>query len=275
MTTTSYAVPATRAQSSASVPTARLIGVHTKAQLLDLFRTPVAIVSTTIFPTLAFLFFVLPQQEVVNNPLWSLVTVAQLAVFGVMSAYLFGYGIGIAEERANPWTSYLRTLPIGALPTTISRFLVAAFAALLSLVPLVLAVALLTSAPDAFTSGDLAWWRLPAALGAVILVGAPFLAMGLFIGYLLSAKAAIAVAQVVNFPLAFIGGLMLPPEMFPGWVDAISLGTPSRAARDAVVAVLTGEAAPASTWVVLIGWTVAMTALAVWANRRDEGRRFR
>ena len=105
MTTTANAVPAARAQAAILVPTMRLIGVHTKAQLLDLIRTPVAIVSTTIFPTLAFLFFVLPQREVVNDSLWSLITVAQLAVFGVMSAYLFGYGIGIAEERANPWTS--------------------------------------------------------------------------------------------------------------------------------------------------------------------------
>ena len=37
----------------------RLVAVHTRAQVLDLVRTPVAIVSTTVFPTMVFLFFIL------------------------------------------------------------------------------------------------------------------------------------------------------------------------------------------------------------------------
>ena len=248
---------------------------HTKVQVLDLIRTPIAIISTTIFPTLAFLFFVLPQKEITADPMASLTVVAQLGVFGVMSAYLFGYGIGVAEERANPWTTYLRTLPIGPFPMTVARFLTAALASFLSLLPLVLAVALLTEAPKAFTDGQLSWARIPFTLVMVLVAATPFLAMGLVIGYLLSSKAAVAVAQVLNFPLAFIGGLMLPPQMFPGWLDVVSLATPSRAARDVVVWSLTGESMPTSTIPVLIGWTVLLTALAVWANRRDEGRRFR
>lgn len=248
---------------------------HTRAQVLDLIRTPIAIISTTIFPTLAFLFFVLPQGAITDNAVASLSVVAQLGVFGVMSAYLFGYGIGVAEERANPWTTYLRTLPIGPFPMTVARFLTAALASFLSLLPLVLAVAVLTKAPEAFTSGELSWARIPFALAMVLIAATPFLAMGLCIGYLLSSKAAVAVAQVLNFPLAFIGGLMLPPEMFPGWLDVVSLATPARAARDIVIWALTGEQMPGSTLPVLLGWTVALTALAVWANRRDEGRRFR
>ncbi|MGI8717800.1 MAG: ABC transporter permease, partial [Lapillicoccus sp.] len=72
---------------------ARVTLAHTRAQVLELTRTPIAIISTTIFPTMAFLFFVLPQQEVTRDPIASLVVVAQLGMFGVMSSYLFGYGI--------------------------------------------------------------------------------------------------------------------------------------------------------------------------------------
>ena len=42
-----------------------------------------------------------------------------------------------------------------------------------------------------------------------------------------------------------------------------------------LVQALTGEPANALAWPVLIGWTVVFAALAVWAYRRDEGRRFR
>lgn len=255
--------------------TAALVLAHTKALVLDLVRTPVAIVSTTVFPTLVFAFFILPQSEVTDDAIISLVIVAQLGVFGVMSAYLFGYGIGVAEERANPWSSYLRTLPAGGMPLMLARFVTAALSAVLSLLPLVVAVALLTNAPEAFTSGRLSWGRIPLTLGVIVLSAAPFLALGLLIGNLLTAKAAIAVAQLVNFPLAFAGGLMLPPEMFPRWLDLLSLATPSRAARDLVASSLTGGSLPASTLPVLAGWTVVLTGLALWARRRDEGRRFR
>lgn len=252
-----------------------LVRAHTRAFVLDLLRTPIAIVSTTVFPTLVFCFFILPQTAVTESAIASLVVVAQLGVFGVMSSYLFGYGIGVAEDRANPWTSYLRTLPVGPLPTTVARFLTAAFASVLSLLPLVVAVALLTDAPEAFTSGALSWERIPLTLVALIVAPLPFLGIGLAIGYSMTAKAAVAVAQLVNFPLAFIGGLMLPPVLFPDWLSPVSLATPSRAARDLVVTALTGDPMPASTVPVLLAWTLGMLALALWVNRRDEGRRFR
>jgi len=254
---------------------ARVTLAHTRAQVLELTRTPIAIISTTIFPTMAFLFFVLPQQEVTRDPIASLVVVAQLGMFGVMSSYLFGYGIGVAEDRANPWSSYLRTLPVGPLPTTLARFFTAALSAVLSLIPLIVAVAVLTRAGQAFTSGQLPWARIALALGAIVVAGLPFLGVGLTIGYSMSSKAAVAVAQVVNFPLAFLGGLLLPPEMFPDWLGQVSLSTPSRAARDVVVSALIGAPMPASTVWVLSGWTSVMLGLALWTNRRDQGRRFR
>lgn len=253
----------------------RMVLVHTKVQILDLLRTPVAIVSTTIFPTLVFLFFILPQSGITDDPIASLVVTGQLATFGVMSAYLFSYGIGVAEERANPWFSYLRVLPVGPLPATLARFLTAALSALLSLLPLVAVVAIFTAAPTAFSSGELSWGRIPLTLALIVLAASPFLGIGLAIGYSMTSKAAIAVAQLVNFPLAFIGGLMMPPEMFPGWLNTISLLTPSRAARDAVVWGMTAEPMPPSTLPVLVGWSVVLLAVALWANRRDQGRRFR
>lgn len=272
MTTTAHEAQGT---APAPPPLTRLVAVHTRAQALDLLRTPVAIVSTTVFPTMVFLFFILPQSEITRSPTISLVVGAQLAVFGVMASYLFGFGIGVAEDRANPWSSYLRTLPAGALPTTLARFLTAAMSAALSLAPLVVVIALFTAAPDAFIGGDLAWSRIPYALAAIVVTALPFLGMGLAVGYSMPSKAAVAVAQILNFPLAFIGGLMLPPDMFPTWLEPISLATPSRSARDAVVTALTGADAPASTIPVLLTWTLAMFALALWAHRRDEGRRFR
>lgn len=86
--------------------------------------------------------------------------------------------------------------------------------------------------------------------------------------------AALAVAQVLLLPLAFGGGLFLPPEAFPSWLDAVSRVLPTRAGRDLLVGATTGADVGLTTLLVLAGWTVVAFALAGWAYRRDEGRRF-
>ena len=79
---------------------------------------------------------------------------------------------------------------------------------------------------------------------------------------------------MIFLPMAFGGGLFLPPEMFPVWLDRLSLLLPSRGGRDLVV-LHWSSAVPSSAWVNVAVWTVLMGVLAVWAYRRDEGRRFR
>jgi len=139
---------------------------------------------------------------------------------------------------------------------------------LLGLVPPLLVAVLLTEA--AAPVG-----RVLAGIALVMISGVPFLFIGLTVGYLLSAKAAVAMAQVVVFPLAFAGGLFMPPEAFPAWLDTLSTMLPSRAARDLVVSTVTGDTLPAIALPVLLAWTVLFAALTAYAYRRDEGRRFR
>lgn len=91
----------------------------------------------------------------------------------------------------------------------------------------------------------------------------------------MSPKAAIAVVQLTLFPLAFAGGLFLPPQMFPTWLDAISRLTPTRGARELIIAATTGAPLGTAFVLVLLGWTAALAALTVFAYRRDEGRNYR
>ena len=81
----------------------------------------------------------------------------------------------------------------------------------MSLIPVVIIGAALTAA----TAGAR---QLVLGLGAVVLGALPFTFMGLAIGYSLPTKAALAVAQIIFFPLAFGGGLLSAPGGAPGFV---------------------------------------------------------
>jgi len=240
---------------------------HTRFQLLETVRVPIAVVGTMVFPALALVFFVLPQRAVAQDPASATAAVAQLALFAAMSTFTFTYGAGVAEDRALPFDAYVRTLPAGPGARLGGRVLSGLVLGLASLVPLVLIGWL-------FTAADPTPGRLALGAVAVLVSATPFLLLGLAIGYGLSTKAALAVAQVVLFPLAFAGGLFLPPQMFPAWLDTLSRLLPSRAGRDVVHWVLGGPWSGQPV-VVLVAWTLVLGVLAVAADRRDEGRRFR
>ncbi|MBO3086111.1 ABC transporter permease [Cellulomonas fengjieae] len=241
--------------------------LHARFQFLETVRVPIAVLGNLLFPSLAMLFFVVPQRSVADDPLAATAAIAQLGVFAVMSTCLFSFGVGVSEDRAMPFDPFLRTLPAGAGPRLAGRVLNGVIWSYLALVPLVVLGVLLTAATLSLT-------QALAAVALVPAVAVPFLLLGLAIGYRLSSKASIAVVQATLFPLAFAGGLFLPPQAFPGWLDTLSTFLPSRAARDLAVQVVTGESAYAYALPVILAWTVLFAALAVIAYRNDEGRRF-
>lgn len=242
--------------------------LHSRYQFLETVRVPIAVVGTTLFPVLALLFFVVPQPAVADDPLAATGATAQLGLFAVISVCLFTFGAGVAEDRSTPWAPYLRTLPTGPGPRIAGRLITGLAFALLGLVPVVVLAALTTAA-------TLSPERLLMGAACMAASALPFLGIGLTMGYLLPVKAAVPVAQVVLFPMAFAGGLFLPPELFPSWLDTVSRVLPSRAGRDLVVGVVTGDAVSVGAIVVLCCWAVGTLVLAGWAYQRDEGRRFR
>jgi len=84
-----------------------------------------------------------------------------------------------------------------------------------------------------------------------------------------------AVLGLAALGLAGVPLLFIPPEGFPAWLDGVSLALPTRAGRDLVIAATTGADLPDTALPVLVLWTLVAGAVAVWAYRRDEGRRFR
>jgi len=246
----------------------RLTFAHFRAQIIEVVRTPVAVIGNLLFPSIALLFFVVPQQAVAGDPVLATAATAQLSAFAIASTCMFTFGLGVAEDRDKPFAPFLRTLPVGVVPPLAGRVLNGILWSFIALVPLALVGGLLTEA-------TLSWGRLGPSLAAVVGIATPFTLLGLAIGYSMSAKAAIAVVQVTLFPLAFAGGMFMPPEIFPRWLDAISRFTPTRGARELFVSATTGAPLEPVFVAVLVGWAVVFAALTALAYRRDEGRNYR
>ncbi|MEU5549106.1 ABC transporter permease [Micromonospora sp. NPDC047793] len=238
---------------------------HARYQLLETVRIPIALFGSAFFPAVAMLFFVVPWAG--DDPVGATFATASMVTFSVMSANIFQYGMGVAEDRQQPWDPYTRTLPVGPGPRFAGRVLAGLLVTYLSLIPLLVIAATLTAA-------EITPIRFLLALATVAVVAVPFTLLGLAIGYSLPSKAAIVVAQVVFFPMAFGGGLLSAPGDAPGFIEAIAPFLPTRGAVELMWAVV-GDFPVSTLSLVMLGvWVVALAAIGGWAYRRDEGRRF-
>jgi ABC-2 type transport system permease protein len=238
---------------------------HARFQLTETLRIPIALVGSAFFPAASMLFFVVPF--VGDDPVYATYATASMVTFAVMTTNLFQYGIGVAEDRAHPWDPYTRTLPAGPGPRFVGRILAGLVLMTISLIPTVIIAALLTAATVTAPA-------FLAALGVTFVIAVPFILMGLSIGYALPAKAAIVVAQVLFIPLAFGGGLMTAPGSAPGFVEDLAPYLPTGGAARLMWAAVGDFPFDLSSMLAFVGWTVALAGVAVWAYRRDEGRRF-
>ncbi|MFG2105915.1 ABC transporter permease [Micromonospora chersina] len=239
--------------------------VHARYQLLEIVRIPVAIFGSAFFPAATMLFFVVPFAG--DDATGATYATAAMVTFAVMSANIFQYGVGVAEDRDQPWSSYSRTLPAGPGPRFAGRILAGLAITYFSMLPVVVIAAVATAArvtPTQFLLGA----------GGVAVISVPFTLLGLAIGYSLPSKAAIVVAQLIFFPLAFGGGLLSGPDDAPGFIKAVAPYLPTRGAVELIWAAVTDWRPDPRAMVMLVVWVVALAAVAGWAYRRDEGRRF-
>lgn len=246
--------------------TLKLAGVHARYNMLETLRIPIAVIGTAVFPSLAFLFFVVPQADAFGAEA-ATQSVISLSVFSLCVGSLFNFGLTIAENREKPWDPYLRTLPASGPARILGHLIATGGLSLISLLPLVLLGALLTDA----TASPL---EIVLGLLALTLTSLPFMLLGICIGYSMPTKAAIAVIQLTFFALAFGGGLFLPPQLFPDWLDSVSQFLPTRHARELTIWAVQGGELPLFALLGSLAWTVGLSVLAVVLYRRDEGRRF-
>src|SRR6185369_1875469 len=95
--------------------------VNARFQLLETIRIPIALIGAAFFPAASMIFFVVPYTG--DDPVAAVLATGSMVVFAVMASTLFGYGIGVAEDRQQPWDAYTRTLSAGAAPRFAGRII--------------------------------------------------------------------------------------------------------------------------------------------------------
>ena len=242
-----------------------LVVEHFRSRMLTLVRTPAYSALTVFTPSIIFVFVglsVIDSRQTANFLLGS------YSIFAALGVAFFQFGVGIANERESPWELFSHVLPV----SPVTRFVAAVLAAVVfaaAAIAILIGVALLATDVGMPPS---AWGRM---LASVFLGTVPMAALGIAIGYWFTPRAALPAANILYLALAFAGGLFIPPESMPDFMDSISRVLPSRHIGELTWAAVLGNPWPVESWLWLAGYAIVFGILAVLGYRRDEGIRYR
>ena len=81
---------------------------HIRVRVLSLLRTPAYVVGTLAVPSLILVFLGIGLADTTAE---ANAIMASFTIIAVMGIAFFQFGVGIAESRASPWSTYERILP--------------------------------------------------------------------------------------------------------------------------------------------------------------------
>ena len=256
-----------------TVPAAPLLTMllaQTRSELLMRWRVPAFSVTNLILPIVFFTFFGLPVAHLVRGDGVSIgaYLLASFGAYAVGNVMVYGFGIGVANERGMKIDRLMRASPLPPLVFMLAKVVTAL---VFSLVALVLLIAF------GIVVGGI---HQPPAVWATIITrllagSLPFIALGFAIGYWSGPNAAPALANLIYLPLSFASGLFVPLNQLPAFIQSLAPYLPSyHYAQLAWSALGAGREPLGVSLVWLGGYTVLFLALAVRSYRREERAKF-
>ena len=244
---------------------------QTMAEFLKLWRVPAFSLTSLLLPVMFYAFIGIGQSSQLISPgvTFGAYFLASMAVYAVANVMIFSFGISVATERGMKMDVLMRATPMPPWVYLLSKCITALVFAAMTLVVLF---------PFAYVAGSV---RLEASewvtLAYRVLLGSiPFIALGFAIGYLSGPNSAVAVINLIYLPTAFASGLFFPKQLLPSFIQSIAPYLPlhffGQLGWDAVGAPT--DESVTTDWLYLAAYGVAFFALALWAYRREEGRKF-
>ncbi len=201
--------------------TSRLFGKEIKYEFLKLWRAKSFSLAVIGFPVMFYaLFGVMNKGVTEGGMVMAKYMLAGYCCFGMIGAALFGIGVGLGSERAAGWLQLKRASPMPPMAYLLAKCVTAqAFGVIIT--------ALLVLVGVVFGGVRLNGVELLLMFGMAILGTVPFAAMGLLVALLVPPAAAPGAVNLIYLPMSFMGGLWVPIQYLPKWLQAIAPSMPT------------------------------------------------
>ncbi len=239
--------------------TASILAIEIRDELYAIIRDPVAALFSIAMPVGMFAVFAALFGAEGNGPVaGATLMLATFGAFGVISVSLTP-GIGIAEDRERGWLRVKRVSPV-PVPTTLAAKVVASLPVAFG----VYAAMSLTAFAMGLIDTDVKTWL--GIAGLLLLGSLPFALMSMAVGFVARGRSAPAIINAVFLPMAIAGGLWMPLEVLPTFVQDVAVWLPTYHISQLGIGLLLGESIVDHV-AALLGATAVTAWLATVAYR--------
>ncbi|HEY4355360.1 MAG TPA: ABC transporter permease [Acidobacteriaceae bacterium] len=246
----------------------RIFVTEARYEFLRGLRTRTYSLSVIGFPLMFYILFglLMNRGEHIHGMAVARYLLGGYAVFGAVSAALFGVGVGLAAELNAGWLELKRASPMPPLAYLLAKCTMAMCFGLLI-------VCILTGVGMAFGSVTMEPLVFARMLGLTVVGTIPFASLALLLSLLVPANSAPGITNLINLPMSFLAGLWLPIEMLPKPIQAIAPGLPTYHLGQLMLTTLgfPSRGATMEHWIYLAGFTVVCLVAAGLVFRRIEG----
>ena len=248
--------------------TARVYWKETQYELTKLLRERGFTLSVVGFPIVFFLLFGISNRNAMfHGHTVARYLIASYSCFGAMGAAFFGVGASLAYERGHGWLELKRSGPMPTTAYLLSKLVTSIlFGFIITVVLIGLGLAT-TSMEISLAEG--AHLLLVIAGGVVA-----FASVGIFAGLLVAPNSAASVINFIYLPMSLCGGLWMPLEVLPKWLQVFGHTLPSYYySRLALHSLGYFDESETVAWLILAGYTVVFTVASGIVFRRQESRK--
>ncbi|HLJ77306.1 MAG TPA: ABC transporter permease [Acidobacteriaceae bacterium] len=242
---------------------ARIFAKETKYEFVRMLRTRAFSLSVIGFPLMFFLLFGISNRH--NG--YGQYLIPGYSCMGVVSACLFGIGMGIALERAQGWLDLKQASPMPRIAYLGAKIISCACFGVVIVAALVLLGVTLGGAHVSLLQA--------LELAGVILAGSvPFTAMALLIALLVPANSGPGIINLVYLPMSFASGFWMPVSILPHFIQKLAPALPTYHLAQLALGIF-GEAQPGHAfthWEALTGFTLLMLGMAWIIFTRGEAK---
>jgi ABC-2 type transport system permease protein len=235
---------------------------ETGAEILKAIRAPEFLLPTLLMPCTFYSLFGVILSAGNNNATYLLAT---YGVFAVMGPSIFGFGVGVANERDKGWLQLKQAVPAPAYSYVAAKIITTLLFACLALMPIYL------------IAGFFGGVELPREIwfglfGIHLISAIPFVLIGLSLGLSLNSGAAVAISNIVFLGLAILGGLWFPVYAFPDMMQSIAKFTPSYHLAELALAIIGAGGEHASSFnllsICIMSLALLGLAMSAWIRQR-------
>lgn len=242
-----------------------MLAAQTKAESLRIVRSPFFLLFSIAMPmAFYFLFASLNGADTtIESTTWGAYSLMSMTAFSLIGTATGQFGIRLAYERRDGWVRLLRITPL--TPAVWIGGKLVAHMAVHALI-----IVLLFPLAGAVYGIDLEAGQWIAA-GLWLWIGSlPFLALGSLMGAMKNADAAMGLANVLHMGMAILGGLWMPLQTMPQWIQAVGVWLPSYSYAHGAWSILAGTAPDFKDITILVLTFLVFMVLSGYVYNRRE-----